>query len=584
MQGMRNTIRLTLAIVALFWSSEASAQWTLVSRVSGGSAPLGNGDYAGASISGSTAMVGQNGYVNVIMQGAAGAWSLASFISPASDPAIPIPGTFGNEVSVFGDVAVVGALSTTVGANPSQGAAYIFNRIAGSWTYAQTLTASDGAANDLFGKKLIFSQAGDHILVFAKGANGGSGALYVFGRVGASWTELQKLTGIHSGGVKFGQGRSMSANGTIVAGEPGLSGQGSRGFVYVCPRSGQGWACGAPMASPGTSGGDLFGISASFHDDDHFVVGASGELGAGNAYLFTKLNGAWTGEPLLPNMATSGSSFGIMVHASAGWIVIGAPNATVGGNPGQGAGYAYPFPRNDVSPQVLVDPLGFANESFGVRARMSGQTLLVDSSGAAGFTLFYGPTTPTGTSVTTPGPVGPSGSTSSVTFSTVTSEGGTNIVVDPHCPTVPSGLLTAGDCLSAVVSTTAAYAGGVSVCLPMPSPAPTGSLAVVQCDPNPGNQPCPLADIDPRLVHATADPFGSPLCCGSVIDTVTTAPGADPVCFTTSSLSLFAVGQALPAAPVPALGPNGWVSFGALFVALIGLLQIQSRLKKRTPV
>jgi hypothetical protein len=167
----------------------------------------------------------------------------------------------------------------------------------------------------------------------------------------------------------------------------------------------------------------------------------------------------------------------------------------------------------------------------------------------------------------------------------VASAGATNIVLDPLCPTVPGGLLLTGNgagCLSAVVSTTTTYVGGVSVCIPMPSPAPT-SPVVVQCDPNPASQPCPSAGIDPRLVQATTDPLGNSLCCGQVNNTITTAPGADPVCFTTSSLSLFAVGQAVPTTPVPALGRTGWFGLGVVWMGILfaGIMEIRNRTSSR---
>ena len=582
MQGIRTTTRVVLAATALLFSPVANAQWTLVLQLSSGNSHFEFTNYTGISVFGSSAMVGETDHVNVFVQAADGSWFASSTLNSSSVPAVPDPGSnFGVEVGVFGDFAIVGAPTATIGANASQGAVYVFTRIAGSWTYTQTLTASDGAMGDSFGKKLTFSVAGDHILVFASGVNGRGGALYVFGLVGGRWTELQKLTGA-PGLTRFGQGRAMSANRTIVVGEPqSLT---SIGYVYICPPSGSGWVCGDPIVSPrGGTAGDKFGMSVAFCDDDHFVVGANDESGTGNAYIFTT---SGSGTPLLPNMATSGSSFGIIVHAGSGWIVVGAP----GTNGGQGAAYVYPFPPNGTA-QTLTAPLGLAGANFGNRAKISGQTILVDSAYASdqmpGATFFFAPTTPAGAAVATTGPAGPTGATSSITFSTVASAGGTNIVMDTRCPTLPSGLLqqsSGAGCISAVVSTTATYAGGVSVCVPMPSPAPSGPVAVVQCDPNPGSQPCPLAGIDSRLTQASTDPLGNPLCCGSVSDTVTTSPGADPICFTTSSLSLFAVGQAVPAAPapVPALGRNGLLAFFVLFALMAGLGRLGFLRTKRT--
>jgi len=558
----------------------ASAQWTLVSQLQGGST-------SGAALSGSTAMSSQNGVVAIIMENADGTWSYSTPITAANVPTFPAPTSFGLNVKLMGDLAVISAVSSGEGAvSPGQGVVYVFSRVGGSWTYQQTLTAPDGFANDGFGRAVGLSVVGTpYITAHASGANAGGGALYVFGQGNGGWTFLQKLTGAQTGRVQFGYSRGISPEGMLVTVEESVTGQ---GFLYICPRGAGGWTCAQPITSPkGGSSGDYFGVGSVFLDNDNFVVAAQGEPPSGNVYLFTRRNGVWTGSTIAPNPAPPGAIFGYQLSSYVGssWVLVGAPYATVGANAAQGVAYAYRYPFDGTAPQVFLDPNGRANENFASKVRISGQTIMIDSPGATGSTFMFAPTTPVGTSVTTSGPAGPTGSMSSVTFGTVATAGGTNIVIDPLCPTVPVGLLASGSnagCVSAVVSTTAAYAGGVSVCIPMPSPAPTAPI-VVQCDPNPGNRPCPIGGIDPRLAQAATDPMGNPLCCGFVTNTVTTAPGADPVCFTTTSLSLFAIGQAAttPTAPsVPALGLNGSVVAG-LALLLVGSFKLRRRLVRR---
>ncbi len=90
---------------------------------------------------------------------------------------------FGCSVSISGNMVAVGAN----GANSGQGAAYVFNEPAAGWAdMPQTakLTASDGAAYDSFGGSLSIS--GDTVVTGAEdatvGANGSQGAAYVFER------------------------------------------------------------------------------------------------------------------------------------------------------------------------------------------------------------------------------------------------------------------------------------------------------------------------------------------------------------------------------------------------------------------
>src|SRR6185295_18317578 len=70
----------------------------------------------------------------------------------------------GRSVAVSGDVVVVGSPDAKVVNNAGQGAAYVFVKPGGGWAdMPQTakLTASDGAANDLFG--LAVAVSGDVI-------------------------------------------------------------------------------------------------------------------------------------------------------------------------------------------------------------------------------------------------------------------------------------------------------------------------------------------------------------------------------------------------------------------------------------
>ena len=95
---------------------------------------------------------------------------------------------FGYAVALSGDTAVVGACGRQSGAGPSVGAAYVFVRSAAVWSQqGGALSASDGAAGDLFGWSVALS--GDTALVGAPshqvGANELQGADYVFVRSGA---------------------------------------------------------------------------------------------------------------------------------------------------------------------------------------------------------------------------------------------------------------------------------------------------------------------------------------------------------------------------------------------------------------
>src|ERR1035437_5798327 len=73
--------------------------------------------------------------------------------------------SFGNSVGVSGDTAVIGNGQT----NYRPGAAYVFVRSGGVWSQQQELSASDGVAYDSFGQSV--SVSGDMAVIGASNNN-----------------------------------------------------------------------------------------------------------------------------------------------------------------------------------------------------------------------------------------------------------------------------------------------------------------------------------------------------------------------------------------------------------------------------
>ena len=118
--------------------------------------------------------------------------------------------TFGGSVTIYEDTVIVGAYFDDIGSKLFQGSAYIFERNQGgadNWGEVKHLTASDGAANDTFGRSVAIYE--DTAIVGASRSlfNGvAPSSAYVFGRNqgGANnWGEVEKLTA--SDGATFDQ-------------------------------------------------------------------------------------------------------------------------------------------------------------------------------------------------------------------------------------------------------------------------------------------------------------------------------------------------------------------------------------------
>ncbi|MFP4387576.1 MAG: putative Ig domain-containing protein [Desulfococcaceae bacterium] len=99
---------------------------------------------------------------------------------------------FGVSVSMSGNYAVVGA-SLDDDLDGSSGSAYVFNWDGASWVQQDKQSASDGAANDRFGRSVSISGT---LAIVGAPQHGDSGAAYLFERNGSVWTEIDKLEDI----------------------------------------------------------------------------------------------------------------------------------------------------------------------------------------------------------------------------------------------------------------------------------------------------------------------------------------------------------------------------------------------------
>ncbi len=207
---------------------------------------------------------------------------------------------FGWSVSVNGDTALVGARYDDDNGSAS-GSAYVFLRSGSIWGQQQKLTASDGAVIDQFGWSV--SVNGDTALVGAyvdDDHGNASGSAYVFARTGTIWVQQQKITASDGAAEDF-FGRSVSVNGdTALVGANGDDDNGSAsGSAYVFARTGTIWVQQQKITANNGTTGDLFGYSVSVSGDTA-LVGARYDddngSASGSAYVFQFLPPLVNGE------------------------------------------------------------------------------------------------------------------------------------------------------------------------------------------------------------------------------------------------------------------------------------------------
>lgn len=196
--------------------------------------------------------------------------------------------TFSSSISLNenGDYMCVGA-SDEDNVNLNNGAAYIFQRTSNTWTQQQRIIASDANINIGFGVSNDIDPSGNYVIVGATGydgANTNSGAAYIFGRTGNTWTQLQKLepSAPVIDNQFFGHKVKISNNGNVVAvagptdavdGPPN-----GGGSVWIYSKSGNTWSeiqrinIVSPVSYSPPSAYSLFGYALDMDKEGNWLV------------------------------------------------------------------------------------------------------------------------------------------------------------------------------------------------------------------------------------------------------------------------------------------------------------------------
>ena len=308
----------------------------------------------------------------------------------------------GWSAAVDADTLVIGALGDDHGTSLNVGAAYVFTRVAGGWTQAGKLTASDRKVDAGFGHAVAVH--GDTIVVGAYEEDhpdninplvdiADVGAAYVFTRPATGWADMTQTARLTASDAaandEFGTSVAVHED-TIVVGAPEED-TGARGSAYIFTKPANGWADMTQTAAlRGQSNGDRFGRSVAVHGDT-VVVGAFEENGArGAAYVFTEPGASTsTAAKLTASDRASGDRFGRAVAMDGDTIVIGAPyhdyddpdNNT---NDVSDSGAAYVFIKTatggwatDTETAKLTASERAENDWFGISVAVDGNTIVV---------------------------------------------------------------------------------------------------------------------------------------------------------------------------------------------------------------
>ena len=373
--------------------------------------------------------VALSGDGNTLAVGARAESSAAAGINP---PPPGFGGTGGNQAD---------------GSASDSGAVYVFARQGDRWVQQAYLKASNPGINDQVGSLLALSADGNTLAVSAyfedsraTGVNGDqadnsmeqSGAVYVFARTGAVWSQQAYLKASNTGeaedGDQFGFSLALSDDGNTLAagaisedsadarinGNQADNSASSAGAVYVFVRTGSRWSQQAYLKSSSTNGGadanDLFGYSVGLSANGNtLAVGSYDEAGSSNVIngpednnapgtgavlIFTRSGTSWSRQAYLKaSTQDRADSLGAWVAISddGNTVAAGAPdedslttgiNTVETGHSGRigtlddiSVGAAYVFVRSGVtwSQQASFKASNSGIEDwFGVRLALSG--------------------------------------------------------------------------------------------------------------------------------------------------------------------------------------------------------------------
>ena len=199
---------------------------------------------------------------------------------------------FGISIAFSGDTIVIGAdLNDEKALNA--GAVYVFTRSGSSWSQQAKITAADGAETDIFGVRVALS--GDTILISARRDDDDvmgidAGSAYIFTRTGTTWQQQIKLTASDGAADdRFGRSVALVAD-TAVIGAMFQDDKGDNsGSAYVFTRSGTTWSQQVKLTAADGAEGDVFGWSVALSDDTAVITATRDDdkgNESGSAYVF----------------------------------------------------------------------------------------------------------------------------------------------------------------------------------------------------------------------------------------------------------------------------------------------------------
>lgn len=383
------------AIVTLgLWGGQAAAQCqqAVFTPPTAGGIGVGGSFGNDVAISGDRALVGRYQLANQGSGGAGvvhayrrigGVWGEPTTIQPPD----PEPfNNFGYRIAIDGDVAAITAWQDDLSGFQSVGSVYVFRLVNGVWTFEAKLEPSGQFAEQRCGWSVAIE--GDTIVAGAPGSGSPApvtGSVYVFERIGNVWQETARLlTPAQHPSERLGWSVAVADGtvfGTTIRRAPFDANL--NGTTFAWRKVAGTWSLEQELLPPNLEV-DGYGRALAARGNEVVVVGNSVN---GNAWVWRKPeSGPWSlVQTLRPIAAHPLGRYGTSVAFDGESIVVGAevePDAT-GAYVGAVFFHRWDGAEYDFVRRVYADPPASSGGFFGNRVALDGDTLIVPSDGIA---------------------------------------------------------------------------------------------------------------------------------------------------------------------------------------------------------
>lgn len=254
---------------------------------------------------------------------------------------------FGYSVALDGDTLIVGAPTYGSADNES---AYVFIRSGNTWSQQGKLTAPGEPAERSFGRNVAIH--GDIALVGAPGNITPPlepGVVYIFTRAGGVWSPAGSIAPADSqAGDNFGCDIDFDGQTIVISACEAYGTPPDPGKAYVFVRDGNTWTQQAKLIAEAY---DLpLGVAAVALNGNRIVLGSADAAKGpdepiewtGAAFVYERQGTEWTQvQVLYADDAQTDDSFGSAVALSADGLLVGARDKSVSGNDQQGVVYTF---------------------------------------------------------------------------------------------------------------------------------------------------------------------------------------------------------------------------------------------------